>query len=670
MTLRLTFSTKTRGAMTRAVCRGHVHRLSKVAAVLAAFSVLGCGGGASSPPAKQTATAAVTPEAGGTVKLPDDSVQLNVPPGAVPANTMITMTTTDAPAPQGITAVSPIMQFAPDGTVFQKPVTVTFTFKNATNPVVFWSNSTGGYDLIEGTVTGSTIAAPVMHFSTGFVGERPAGSSDTCGDGVPCTAGMTCGFGGGGNTGTTNGTGATNGTGPSSGGGTISGGGTMAGGNASHDGGAMTAPPNTDPGSNTGAAATGGGSSGGTMFGTMGGAADASVGAMPIDPGSMKPAATSALSSSTPSSAPVCCSCGADGVFHCSLCQGSTDTGGPNAGADGGITASPCVQGGSCSSPGSGCGMGPSGGGGGPAGGGSTSTGAPMSGAAAPDSTGAGQAGTGSSTPTGGICCTCGTDGTYHCTSPCTQPMGSVDASAGGGTFGGGSDGGTMAGGPAGQCVQGAACHPGGPACQDASPISCTMCLCGADGTLTCAPCDMKVMGADAGIGGTGGPASMCVPGAACAAGMPMCRDASTMSCSVCACGADGTLACQPCPGAGADGGTQTPPADGGVAAGGPTGCMPGAQCAVGSPDCQNVRQGGACYACQCVDPGMLKCSPCDGGAAPPPSDAAAPVDPTCSQGLACPQVGAACGSGPVNGVCTKCMCGADGTYACQQMAC
>ena len=45
---------------------------------------------------------------------------------------MITMTTTDATAQQGVTAVSPILQFEPDGTVFQKPVTVTFTFKNAT----------------------------------------------------------------------------------------------------------------------------------------------------------------------------------------------------------------------------------------------------------------------------------------------------------------------------------------------------------------------------------------------------------------------------------------------------------------------------------------------------------------------------------------------------------
>jgi hypothetical protein len=596
--------------MTRVVFREHVYLLSKLAIGLAAISLVGCGGGGSSPPAQQTATAAVTPEAGGTVKLPDNSVQLNVPPGAVPANTMITMTTTDATAPQGVTAVSPVLQFEPDGTVFQKPVTVTFTFKNAMNPVVFWSNSMGGYDLIEGTVSGSTIAAPVMHFSKGFVGERPAGGSDKCADGVVCTAGATCGFGG-----TT--MAGSNGTG-TSGGSTSTG-----GGSASQDGGAMTGAPNSGPpkADGTGAGSTGTGPTGtGTGGGSMGGSVDASASTMPIDPGGPKPAATSALSSSAPSAA-VCCSCGADGVFHCSLCQGSTDTGGPSTGADGGATASPCAEGATCSAPGSGCGVGPSGGGGGPAGGGSTSaTGAPMaSGNAAPDSTGVPQSAGGSAPSGGGTCCMCGSDGHYHCTSPCANPTGGVDASAGGAT-GGGFDGGVMGGGP----IQG-----------------------------------------DAG-GGTGGPPTMCVPGAACTAGMPACKDASTMSCSMCSCGAGGMITCQPCPGP--DGGVQVPPpADGGAGGGGPLGCMPGASCALGGPNCQSFSMG-ACYACQCVDPGMLKCSPCN---APPPADAGAPMDPAqCAPGLKCQQPGAACGTGPLNGVCTKCMCGADGTYACQQMAC
>ena len=78
------------------------------------------------------------------------------------------MTTTDATAPTGLTADSPILKFEPDGLVFTTPVTVTFTFKNATNPVVYWSNASGGYDIINGTVTGDSIAAQVTHFSLGL----------------------------------------------------------------------------------------------------------------------------------------------------------------------------------------------------------------------------------------------------------------------------------------------------------------------------------------------------------------------------------------------------------------------------------------------------------------------------------------------------------------------
>ena len=215
--------------------------------------------------------------------LPDNSVKLEVPAGAVPANTMITITTTDGAAPQGITAASPILQFEPDGTVFAKPVTVTFTFKNATSPVVFWSNSAGGYDLIEGTVTGSTIAAPVTHFSKGFVAERPAGASATCGTSVACAAGATCGYGGP----------ATNSDGH----------------NASLDGGA---------GSKTTGPTVGNGGSGAV---SVDASAPSSGGS--TDPGSRQPM-TGALSA-PPSG--MCCSCGSDGVFQCSTCAGNVDPG-------------------------------------------------------------------------------------------------------------------------------------------------------------------------------------------------------------------------------------------------------------------------------------------------------------------------------------------------------
>jgi hypothetical protein len=598
-----------------------------LAAGFAAASVLGCGGASPSPPPAQTATAAVTPQGGGTVELPDNTVKLDVPPGAVPADTMITMTTTDATAPQGVTAVSPILQFEPDGTVFQKPVTVTFTFKNATNPVVFWSNSTGGYDLIEGTVTGSTIAAPVMHFSKGFVGERPAGSTNTCADGVACSAGMTCGFGGTASSGT---------SGPTTGG---------------------------QGGTSTG---------GGTMSGSA--SADASVGAPSSGPATDPGSKTSALTS-TPPSAAVCCSCGSDGVFHCSLCQGS-DVGAPA-----------CVEGGACTVPGSGCGSAPgtSGGSGGGTMSGSTSVdasvGAPSGGPVQtdPGSKTSALSSTPSSddggVPAGGapMCCTCGADGHYHCGASCTGPSnGGADASTGtgSGTMGGAADGGVImsgGGGPPAMCVAGAACQPGSAPCGDASPTSCTMCTCGADGTLSCAPCDVKAQPDGGAMTGGGG---QCVQGAACVQGMPECRNASPTSCLACTCGAGGMLECTTCPGfVGMDAGMSGSAPDGGIGGGGPVGCVPGGACTVGTAGCQNAAQGGACMACQCVDPGMYNCAPC-GGTQPPPQNDAGAAQPPCGQGLACPQPGTACDAGMLNGVCTKCMCGADGTYACTQAAC
>jgi hypothetical protein len=669
-------------------------------------AAVGCGGSSpSTPAAMQTASAAVTPEAGGMVALPDMSVKLDVPPGAVPANTMITMTTTDATPPQGLMADSPILQFEPDGIVFTKPVTVTFTFKNATSPVVFWSNAGGGYDLIEGTVSGTTISAPVMHFSKGFVGERPAGSNDKCASGMACGAGMTCNFGGAGTSGG-------NGGGTSTSGGSMSGGSTQGG----------------DKGSGpAGVDASASPMSGGT--GTSGGASF-DGGSTATDPGGMKTSALTAPSSddggssatgmggsATSGGAMMCCSCASDGTLHCSTCPVTGDNGG---GVDAGAMI--CAEGAKCSQPGAGCGT--SGGGGG-----GTTTGTHMGGPAAAadagafgmnatagDGTGAPNGGTGSTAPSdpgtapsGGTCCMCGTDGVMHCGGTCGAPISDGhDASTTGG--GGGFEAGTGGGGPAVTCAQGAACSPGSAPCADASVNgTCTMCTCGADGTLSCSSCDHNPMGgagtgggtprecaqgvactpgsapcADAAVGGactmctcgadgtlscgpckadqgapdggtmTGGPPLTCAEGAACTPGSAPCGDRSPTSCTMCSCTAQGTLSCSPCPGF--DGGMSTPPADDAGTAG--SVCGDGLACA-GSDMCRNGQQGAACEICACSG-GMYKCGPCgggtmsDAGAAPPPDGGGQKFQ--CAPQAACPQTGLACNIGtPGNGF--NCSC-------------
>jgi hypothetical protein len=251
------------------------------------------------------------------------------------------------------------------------------------------------------------------------------------------------------------------------------------------------------------------------------------------------------------------------------------------------------------------------------------------------------------------------------------SPNAGADASTGGPITGsgGGSDGGTTGGGgPTGQCVQGQPCHPGlmTAPCMNASPSSCSMCMCGADGTLSCAPCNQQPPISD--DGGTGGTATgTCAQGAACTMAMPSCQNgAAGGACQTCQCDpTSGMYQCAPCAGA-ADGGT------GGMKA---PGCMPGLACNAGD-SCGNGVQGAGCYSCQCAVNGFYQCAPCGGGAidagggAPMGGGSDGGTSQMCTQGAKCPQPGAACSGPMLNGVCTQCMCDQTGALSCVQMAC
>jgi hypothetical protein len=107
---------------------------------------------------------------GGTVSA--GGIALNIPAGALTADLGITIQPNGASVPAGYTPLSALFTFGPDGTVFQKPVTVNFTLTTpGTNPTVFWSNASGGYDALATTATATTATASVMHFSRGFCGE-------------------------------------------------------------------------------------------------------------------------------------------------------------------------------------------------------------------------------------------------------------------------------------------------------------------------------------------------------------------------------------------------------------------------------------------------------------------------------------------------------------------
>jgi hypothetical protein len=185
---------------------------------------------------------------GGIVTQED--VTLDIPADALPTGTTITVTTTSPPA--GYALASDVFQFGPDGTTFEKPVAVTIPLTSATAGAhMFWSNSSGGFDDIGGTLSGSSMTAYVTHFSKGF-----------------CAVPSNQGSGGASGVGGASGSAGANGTAGASAGGAGAGGtsagGTSAGGAGAGGAGAGGA------GAGAGGAGAGGAGAGGTSAGGAG----------------------------------------------------------------------------------------------------------------------------------------------------------------------------------------------------------------------------------------------------------------------------------------------------------------------------------------------------------------------------------------------------------------
>jgi hypothetical protein len=138
-----------------------------------ALAALSCGSEKSGGPSGtgMSATMMVTASAGGTVTL--EGTTLPVPPGALPADTVITITSSTAAPPSGCKSWnSPVFTFEPDGLAFLMPVAMTITLTGSpAAPAVHWSSSTHGVENLGGTVQGNRITAFVTHFSQGFVAE-------------------------------------------------------------------------------------------------------------------------------------------------------------------------------------------------------------------------------------------------------------------------------------------------------------------------------------------------------------------------------------------------------------------------------------------------------------------------------------------------------------------
>lgn len=161
-----------------------------VVTALAASILLACGGGddgGGGDPVVQ----GIGPE-GGTVE--GDGATLIIPAGALDEEVEIAVAETDAEAPDGFVAMSPVFEFTPDGLTFAAPIEVRITYDGADDGMeVIWSLAQGdGFEGVGGTADGETIVAEVSHFSRGFAGRAEIPGGGACEDGSQCPVGWSC----------------------------------------------------------------------------------------------------------------------------------------------------------------------------------------------------------------------------------------------------------------------------------------------------------------------------------------------------------------------------------------------------------------------------------------------------------------------------------------------
>jgi hypothetical protein len=129
-----------------------------------AAALLGC-------PGPKSGTATIGP-AGGTVRL-SSGPSLEIPKGALAANTTITITAADVTAPNG--AISKVFQFGPEGTSFALPVTVSFPLPAGTNDgLIYWTQagSTTDFGILPTTISAGRASGRILHLSLGFFGKH------------------------------------------------------------------------------------------------------------------------------------------------------------------------------------------------------------------------------------------------------------------------------------------------------------------------------------------------------------------------------------------------------------------------------------------------------------------------------------------------------------------
>jgi hypothetical protein len=168
----------------------YIFRAACLAVLLAPLAAAACQSSTQTPPPGGVVTASIGP-AGGQVAT--QGAVLNVPSGALSSPTMITITEDPSGPPAPYVPLSPLFRFSPEGLMFAKPASVSFsTSSSSPKGHVYWSLASGpGYEALPTTWTGAIATASVEHFSSGFAGALPddAAADAMGGDDAPAQDG-------------------------------------------------------------------------------------------------------------------------------------------------------------------------------------------------------------------------------------------------------------------------------------------------------------------------------------------------------------------------------------------------------------------------------------------------------------------------------------------------
>lgn len=149
-------------------------RVHSMVAVFSAGVLAACGGGGGNSSEGEPASGVVIGPSGGTVRMA--GVTLDVPAGAVQADTTIRVVATTEAAPSEFGAMTPLFRFEPAGTTFSAPVKVTFPAPAGTKGAsIYWSRPGGGFEPLRTFTAGGALVAMTTHFSTAFLGTPVGG---------------------------------------------------------------------------------------------------------------------------------------------------------------------------------------------------------------------------------------------------------------------------------------------------------------------------------------------------------------------------------------------------------------------------------------------------------------------------------------------------------------